>query len=150
MGVFLSTDGGNTWIHKDNGLPSGENVEIRGLAVKPGDSNTVFAAGDLEDIGPFMGQFQATAGIVYRTTDGGQNWSQVLSGGNLFKDIIIDPRNPNIVYVASGFFDRQQKDKLEGVYKSTDGGNTWNQINSGIRNLYVTTLKFDPKNPQVI
>ncbi|MBI3590844.1 MAG: hypothetical protein HY094_05635 [Candidatus Melainabacteria bacterium] len=150
MGVFLSTDGGATWQHKDNGLPSGEEVEIRGLAVKPGDSNTVFASGDLEEIGPFMGAFQRTHGILYRTTDGGENWAQVLSGGNLFKDVIIDPNNPNTTYVASGFFDRQQLEKLEGVYKSTDSGSTWAQINNGIRNLYVTNIKFDPMNPNTI
>lgn len=150
MGVFLSADSGVTWQHKDNGLPGGESVEIRGLAVKPGNSNTVFAAGDLEEIGPFMGAFQRTQGIVYRTTDGGENWTQVLTGGNLFKDIIIDPNSPNTVYVASGFFDRQQLEKLEGVYKSTDGGNNWTQINSGIRNLYVTNIKFDPKNSNTI
>src|SRR3989338_680262 len=150
MGVFLSTDGGITWQHKDNGLPSGSEVEIRGLAVKPGDSNTVFAAGDLEEIGPIMGAFQRTQGIVYRTTDGGENWTQVLSGGNLFKDIIIDPNNPNTTYVASGFFDRHQLEKLEGVYKSTDGGTVWSQINNGIRNLYVTNIKFDPENPNII
>ncbi len=150
MGVFLSTDGGMTWQHQDNGLPSGEDVEIRGLAVKPGDSNTVFAAGDLEEIGPFMGAFQRTQGIAYRTIDGGENWTKVLDGGNLFKDVIIDPKNTNTVYIASGFFDRQQLEKLEGVYKSTDGGNTWTQINSGIRNLYVTNIKFDPKDSNII
>jgi len=150
MGVFLSTNEGTSWARKDNGLPDGENVEIRGLAVKPGDSNTIFAAGDLEEIGPPMGAFQRTQGIVYRTVDGGENWTLVLSGGNLFKDIIIDPNNPDVVYVASGFFDRHQLEKLEGVYKSTDGGNTWTQINNGIRNLYVTTLKFDPTNPNII
>lgn len=150
MGVFLSEDSGMTWQRKDNGLPSGENVEIRGLAVKPGDSNTIFAAGDLEVVEPVMGNFQRTQGIVYRTTDNGQNWIQVLSGGNLFKDIIIDPNNPNTVYVASGFFDRHQLNNLEGIYKSTDSGATWAQINSGIRNLYVTNIKFDPQNPNTI
>ncbi|OGI08941.1 MAG: hypothetical protein A3I68_03635 [Candidatus Melainabacteria bacterium RIFCSPLOWO2_02_FULL_35_15] len=150
MGVFLSTDGGMSWQRKDNGLPEGTEVEIRGLAVKPGDSNTVFAAGDLEEIGPFMGSFQRTQGIVYRTTDGGENWMQVLSGGNLFKDIIIDPNNPDVVYVDSGIFDRQQLEKLEGVHKSTDSGNTWTQINNGIKNLYVTSLKFDPTNSNIL
>lgn len=152
MGVFLSSDGGMSWTRKDNGLPDGENVEIRGLAVKPGDSNTIFAAGDLEEIGPLMGQFQRVQGIVYRTIDGGENWTQVLTGGNNFKDIIIDPNNTNTIYAASGFFDRQQLEKLEGVYKSTDGGgeNTWTQINSGISNLYVVSLKFDPKNSNTI
>jgi len=150
MGVFLSTNEGMNWARKDNGLPDGENIEIRGLAVKPGDSNTVFAAGDLEEIGPFMGQFQRTEGIVYRTTDGGENWTKILGGGNLFKDVIIDSSNPNIVYVASGFFDRHQLEKLEGVYKSTDSGNTWTQINTGIRNLYVVNIKFDPANPSTI
>ncbi len=150
MGVFLSTDGGITWQHKDNGLPSGTDVEIRGLAVKLGDSNTIIAAGDLEEIGPFMGAFQRTHGIVYRTTDGGENWTQVLSGGNLFKDVIFDPKNTNTVYVASGFFDRQQLEKLEGVYKSTDGGTTWIQTNNGIRNFYVTNIKFDPNDSNTI
>ncbi len=150
MGVFLSTDGGMTWQHKDNGLPGGPEVEIRGLGVKPGDSNTIIAAGDLEEIGPIMGQFQRTHGIVYRTTDGGGNWAKVLDGGNLFKDVIFDPKNPNTVYVASGFFDRQQLEKLEGVYKSTDGGATWTQINNGIRNLHVTNIKFDPRDPNTI
>lgn len=150
MGVFLSEDGGMTWQRKDNGLPGGPEVEIRGLAVKPGDSNTVFCGGDLEEIAPLMGNFQRTQGIVYRTTDGGENWSLVLMGGNLFKDIIIDPKNPDTVYVASGIFDRQEIEKSEGIYKSTDGGNTWTQINNGIRNLYVGSLKFDPTNPDIL
>lgn len=150
MGVFLSTDGGMSWQHKDNGLPSGSEVEIRGLAVKPGDSNTIFACGDLEEIAPLMGGFQRTQGILYRTIDGGENWTKVLDGGNLFKDVIIDPKNTNNVYVASGFFDRHQLTKLEGVYKSTDGGSTWTQINSGIRNLYITNIKFDPKDSNTI
>ena len=150
MGVFLSEDGGQNWKRKDSGLPDGDNVEIRGLAVKPGDSNTIFAAGDLEEIAPLMGGFQRTQGILYRTADGGENWTKILDGGNLFKDIIIDPNNPSTVYVASGFFDRHQLTKLEGIYKSTDGGNTWTQINSGIRNLYVTNIKFDPKDSNTI
>lgn len=150
MGVFRSDDGGMTWQHKDYGLPGGHEVEIRGLAVKRGDSNVVFAGGDLEEIALPMGAFQRTQGIVYRTTDGGENWSLVLMGGNLFKDIIIDPNNPNTVYVASGIFDRHELTKTEGIYKSTDGGNTWAQVNSGIRNLYVTSLKFDPTNPNIL
>ena len=58
-----------------------------------------------------MGAFQRTHGIAYRTTDGGENWTKILDGGNLFKDVIIDPKNTNTVYIASGFFDRQQQEK---------------------------------------
>jgi photosystem II stability/assembly factor-like uncharacterized protein len=99
-----------------------------------------------------------TKGVVYKTTDGGQNWKKVWEGDNLARYVWIDPRDTNIIYVSTGIFDREAansdvrngKDGGVGVIKSTDGGKTWQQINTGIQNLYVGSLFMNPQNPDIL
>ena len=147
-GIYKSTDAGKTWAHL--GLRDGE--QIPAVAVDPRDPNKVFAA----VLGHPYGPSQERG--IYRSTDGGQNWQKVLSkdentGGS---DVEIDPSNPDVVY--AGMWEVREgpwEDNNEfngaggGLFKSTDGGSTWNQLKSGLPNdlsqIYVAIAPSDSR-----
>ena len=129
-GIYKSTDAGKTWTHL--GLEDGQ--QIGGLAIDPTNENRVFAA----VLGHPYGA-NTTRGI-YRTTDGGKSWQQVLyvdenTGG---VQVVIDPNNPNIVYAdlwagrQGPWENGEWNGKSSGLYKSTDGGNTWKPLTNGL------------------
>lgn len=129
-GIYKSTDAGKTWTHL--GLSEGQ--QAGGLAIDPHDPNRVFVAMLGHPYGPNKERG------VYRTTDGGKTWQQVL-----YKDentgaiqVAIDPQHPNIVY-ADLWAGRQGpwengawNGPGSGLYKSTDGGNTWTHLTKGL------------------
>ena len=99
-GIYKSTDGGETWTH--SGLEKSE--RIAKIAVNPKNGETVFAAvpGALWSDSPDRG--------LYKTTDGGKTWNQVLKGANLSTgctDVAIDPSNPDIMFAAMWDFRRK-------------------------------------------
>ncbi len=132
-GIYKSTDAGKTWTHL--GLRNGQ--QIPGLAVDPRDPNHVLAAVLGHPYGP------SEERGIYLSTDGGQNWTKVLSknentGGD---QVEFDPSNPDVAY-ASMWSVRQGpwEDNNEyqttdgGLFKSTDGGKTWHPLTSGLPN----------------
>ena len=150
-GVFKSTDGGEHWEKKTEGITIkgySENAVLtfRDFAVDPYDSDVVFVAGEIED--NFDGEWKSV-GVIYKSTDGGEHWRKVLESDNLFRPIDIDPDNPNIVYAATGIFDRASPG-LEGAFKSTDGGETWFKINNGVSNKVIGFLDRDPSNSKTL
>ncbi len=128
-GVYRTTDGGDTWEHL--GLEATE--RIAKIAVDPTDSDTVFvcATGHLWNANPERG--------VYKTTDGGENWGLVFSidENTGCADLDIDPQEPSILYAAMWQF-RRYPDFFtsggpgSGLYQSTDGGETWNELTNGL------------------
>jgi photosystem II stability/assembly factor-like uncharacterized protein len=161
-GIFKSTDGGNTWTQMNNGVQEA-GVTLRGFTVDPRSSDIVYAAGEVSSW-DWYGQprngreFDMTQGVVYKTTDGGQNWKKIWQGDDLARYIWIDPRNPEVLYVSHGIFDREaaNSDPVKGVpggvgiLKSTDGGQTWSDANNGLKNLYVGSLFMHPQNPDIL
>ncbi|MEM1322130.1 MAG: glycosyl hydrolase [Bacteroidota bacterium] len=127
VGLFRSTDGGKTWEHR--GLP--ESHHIGRIILHPDDPNTLWVAvlGHLYSPNEERG--------VYKTTDGGQTWSKTLyvnpNAGGI--DLIIDPDDANTLYAATWHRERRAWNFVEagvgsGIYKSTDGGNNWTQLNT--------------------
>ncbi|MGB8579569.1 MAG: glycoside hydrolase [Candidatus Sulfotelmatobacter sp.] len=146
-GIYKSTDAGKTWTHL--GLRDGE--QIPALAVDPRNPNRIFAAVLGHPYGP-----NEERGL-FRSTDGGQSWQKVIykDENTGASDVEIDPSNPDIIY-ASMWEVREGpwEDGNEfngtggGLFKSTDGGNTWRQLSNGLpkdlSQIYVTIAPSDP------
>src|SRR5437868_2844623 len=109
-GIFKSTDGGNTWKQLTNGFPT-EGLGRIGLAVAPTNHNRIYAIVD------------AKAGGLYRSDDAGTSWKKISEDkriwerGWYFSKVVVDPKNPDIVYVSD-----------TSVYRSTDAGQKWTAI----------------------
>lgn len=162
-GIFKSTDAGQTWVQKDNGVVEYEGITFRGLTVDPRTSDIVYAAAEISSYAWSSQvqqgrEFDKTKGVVYKTVNGGENWNVVWRGDNLARYIWIDPRNPEVLYISTGIFDREaansdhtiNKPGGEGILKSIDGGQTWQSVNNGLSNLYVGTLFMHPTNPDIL
>lgn len=128
-GVYRSDDGGRSW--RNVGLKTSEHIGR--IAIDPRDSNVVFVAaqGPLWSAGGERG--------LYKTTDGGKTWKAVIniSENTGVTDVVIDPSNPDTMYAASWQRRRHFYTLINGgpesaIYKSTDGGNTWAKLRSGL------------------
>jgi photosystem II stability/assembly factor-like uncharacterized protein len=130
-GIYKSTDGGATWMHL--GLRDGQ--QIGSMAIDPANPDRLFVAVLGHPYGP-----NAERGI-YRTRDGGTTFQRVLYenedvGGF---DVVLDPRNSSVVY-ATLWAARQTPWEIgasfeipgSGIFKSTDGGTTWNRLSAGL------------------
>ncbi|MBC8249636.1 MAG: DUF1080 domain-containing protein, partial [Anaerolineales bacterium] len=153
-GIYKSTDGGETWTRKDNGVTEGNEISIRNFGVRPGNSDVVFAGVEIST-GILGIEFEKTRGKIYKTEDGGENWRCVWEGDNLVRFVLFDPTNPNVLYASTGIFDREAANDVGvGILKSIDGGATWFPINNGIPdsegNRFVGFLEMHPTNPQVL
>ncbi len=133
-GMYKSTDGGNTWTHI--GLSNAK--IITKIIVSPQNPNTIYVAALGNPI-----QADNHRG-VYKSTDGGATWSQVLFVNNQtgVSDMVIDPANDNVVYATSYTCIRNATVNIRvsndaRVYKSTNGGTTWNILQGGLPNYPV-------------
>ena len=124
-GVYKSNDAGKTW--KRVGLE--DTRQIPRIRVHPKNPDLVYVAA----LGHVWGPNEQRG--VFRSKDGGKTWEKILSRGNKAGaiDLILDPTNPNIIY--AGFWEVYRKPwTLEsggpggGIFKSTDGGDTWNEL----------------------
>lgn len=126
-GIYLSKDAGKTWTNK--GLE--KTGRIGRVVVHPGNANIVYAAALGHTYGP-----QQERG-VYRTKDGGATWEKVLfvDENTGAADLAIDPKNPNILFAAMwsvniNTWGLNSGGKGGGIYRSTDGGDTWVPLNT--------------------
>ena len=128
-GIYRSDDGGSSWTHI--GL---ENSYFIGkIVVSPNDENTLYVAA----MGKLYGHSNERG--VYKTTDGGQNWQQILfiSDSTGAIDLAINPNNPDEVYAA--MWERTRYPNMRnyggptsGIYKTTDGGQNWTELQNGL------------------
>ena len=148
-GMYLSRDGGKTWKYK--GLKKSEHISK--IIVHPTDSNTLWVAaqGPLWSSGGERG--------LYKTTDGGATWRQTMNLDEWtgVTDLLIDPRDPNVLYAASWQRHRNVAAYMGGgpgtaIYKSVDGGESWRKLKTGLpsSNMGKIGLAISPMQPDVI
>ncbi len=148
-GVYKSEDGGSSW--KNMGLKTSEHISK--IVVDPTDPNTVWVAAQ----GPLWSKGGERG--IFKTSDGGKSWKQVL-GDNEWTgatELVIDPRNPKVLYAAT--WDRHRTVAAlmgggpgSGLHRSTDGGETWTKLSQGLptSNMGKIGLAISPQQPDVL
>ena len=148
-GVYKSTDAGKSW--KMAGLENSEHIGK--IIVHPENSNVVYVAAQ----GPLWGPGGDRG--LYKTTDGGKTWEKSLyiSENTGVSDIVMDPRDPDVIY-ATSYQRRRHVWTLinggpeSGIHKTTDGGENWEELKSGIPSVDKGRigLAISPVNPDYI
>jgi photosystem II stability/assembly factor-like uncharacterized protein len=148
-GVYKSTDGGKTWKH----IGLEDTRQISRIRVHPKNPDIVYVAAQ----GHVWAPNQQRG--VFRSKDGGKTWEKVLFRSDKagVSDLIIDPTNPNVLYV--GLWEVYRKPWIlesggagGGIFKSTDGGDTWTELtrNPGLPRAVVGKIgiTISPANPE--
>lgn len=148
-GLYKSEDGGKTW--NNVGLKNSEHIGM--IAIDKNNSNIVFVAA----YGPLWSKGGERG--IYKTTDGGKNWKQVLtiSENTGCNEVHIDPNHPNIVYATAHQRRRHEWTYISGgpesaIYKSTDAGETWNKLSNGLptKDVGRISLAISPVNTDYV
>ncbi|MBE0650497.1 MAG: exo-alpha-sialidase [Bacteroidales bacterium] len=143
-GVWKTVDGGITWKNVSDKFF--KSSAVGALAVAPSNPNIIYAGmGE-----SFIRGNMATGDGIYKSDDAGKTWQHMgLTETHVISNIVVNPHNPNIVYVAAMghvFADNPER----GIYRSEDGGKTWKKI------LYVddktgsSFIAMDPNNSQIL
>ena len=138
-GVFKTMNGGVSWERLDDqGTGSLPRLGYYDIDVDYSNSSTLYATGLCELLPEYIlgptglpYNIEQDAGGVYKSTDGGYNWSRILETETANRAIEIDPQNPNVLYVAS---------RTDGIFVSSDGGQSWHQENDGLPSLATTSV----------
>jgi photosystem II stability/assembly factor-like uncharacterized protein len=142
-GVWKTTDYGRVWTPIFDDQPTGS---IGAIAVAPSDPNIMYVGS-----GEGLQRPDLSVGDgIYKSTDGGKTWSHLgLTDGQQIAQIIVDPRDPNRV-LAAVLGHPYGPNPERGVYRSTDGGATWQQVLFKDENTGGMDLAFDPANAQTV
>jgi photosystem II stability/assembly factor-like uncharacterized protein len=142
-GIWKTVDGGVHWTPIFDGEPVSS---IGALAVAPSDPNVVWA-GTGE---PFIRSHVSMGWGVYRSTDAGRTWTKMgLDSTGRISRIIVHPTDPRTVYVAAeGHLYAPQPQR--GIYRTTDGGATWERVLFVNDSTGASDLVMDPDNPRIL
>ncbi|PHN03261.1 VPS10 domain-containing protein [Flavilitoribacter nigricans] len=148
-GLYRSPDAGRTW--KKMGLETSEHISR--IIVHPEDSDIVWVAAQ----GPLWSKGGDRG--LYKTTDGGKSWKKTLGDEEWtgVTDIVIDPRDPDVLYAATWQRHRTVAAFMgggpgSGIYRSTDGGEQWEKLSTGLprSNMGKIGLAISPQQPDVV
>lgn len=142
-GVWRTNDGGNSWENISDGYFGGS---IGSVAVSEWDNNVIYVGGGEKTV---RGNVSYGYGI-WKSEDAGSSWSHVgLKKSRHVPRIRIHPKNPNLVYAAV-LGDLFKSSDERGVYRSTDGGNSWERVLFANADAGAVDLIMDPNNPRIL
>ena len=144
-GVWKSIDAGETWHNVSDGF-----FKVGGIgaiAVAPSDAKVIYVGTGESSV---RGQTTSPGDGIYKSTDGGRTWRHIgLAQTVQIGAVAVDPRNPEIVYVAAQG-NPWKPTSERGVYRSLDGGKTWSRVLFVNRTTGAHDLSIDPQNPQIL
>lgn len=142
-GVWRTKDGGGSWENISDGYFGGS---IGAVAVSEWDNNVIYAGGGEKTV---RGNVSYGYGI-WKTLDAGKTWTSMgLEGSRHIGRIRIHPKNPDLVYAAV-MGDLYKASETRGVYRSKDGGESWERVLFANANAGAVDLTFDPNNPRIL
>ncbi len=142
-GVWRTQDGGNTWENISDGFFGGS---IGAVAVAESDPNVIYVGG---------GEVTVRGNVSYgygmwKSLDAGKTWEAIgLENSRHIPRIRVHPKDPNLVYAAV-MGDLYKSTEERGVYRSTDGGKSWERILFANADAGAVDLLLDPNNPRVV
>jgi len=143
-GVWKTTNGGQTWRNVTDG--KSDISSVGAIAVAPSDPNVIYVG-----TGESQLREDLTYGTgVYRSTDAGGSWQRIgLTDTHQIGDVVIDPRDPDRVYVAAighAFGPNAER----GVFRTLDGGKSWKKVLFLNDSTGAMDLTIDPSNPRIL
>jgi photosystem II stability/assembly factor-like uncharacterized protein len=143
-GLFRTTDGGATWVPITDGkVPVGSTGCV---AVADSDPNVIYLGTGSDDVRSNV----STGRGIYKSTDGGQTWKFIgLYNAGQIAGVRIHPTNPNIVWVSAQG-DAFKSNDERGVFKTTDGGQTWSKVLFVSNQVGAMDVELQPGNPDVV
>ena len=142
-GVWKSIDGGRVWVPIFDAQPV---ASIGAIAVAPSQPDTIY-------VGSGESTLRDSAGYgngVYRSTDAGKTWTHLgLDETHHIGKIAVDPRNPEIVFVAA-IGKLYAPNAERGVFRSTDGGRSWTRVLSRNDDVGAVEVVIDPSDSRVV
>ena len=151
-GLYKTTDGGDTWELVNFVSDGAGFVDVK---VHPRDPDILFATSWERDRGPYYLQSGGPGSALWKSTDGGENWDRVEGGGlpetELGKmNVAFAPSYPRVMYlmVEAAAPEDSDEDNLSGLYRSDDGGETWERTSTfNSRPFYYSEVAVDPADP---
>ncbi len=142
-GVWQTKDGGQTWTNISDGFFGGS---IGAVAVAESNNNVLYVGGGEETV---RGNVSYGSGM-WKSIDAGKSWKQIgLEESRHIARVRVHPQNPDVVYAAV-MGDLYKDTDERGVYRSTDGGTTWERILFATAGAGAVDLSMDPSNPRVL
>lgn len=142
-GVWRTKDGGSTWENISDGYFGGS---IGAIAVSESDNNVMYVGGGEVTV---RGNVSYGYGM-YKTVDAGQTWKHIgLKNSRHIPRVRIHPDNPDLVYAAV-LGDLFKSSEERGVYRSKDGGETWERVLFANADAGAVDLVMDPTNPRIL
>ena len=142
-GVWRTKDGGQTWENISDGFFGGS---IGAVTVSEYDPNVIYVGGGEVTV---RGNVSSGYGM-YKSVDAGKTWTHIgLDNSRHIPRIRVHPRNPDLVYAAV-LGDLYKSSEERGVYRSKDGGQTWERILFANADAGAVDLVMDPNNPRIL